>query len=199
MAQNKIPPSLLPRLQRQPNDRRPVVLMTCGLAGAGKSTLSKSLIAQDTSFKRLSIDAYIHKHHGEYNTDYEPALYDSYLDEAGAALKDELRSILREKDISEYGIWNVVLDFAFPFRDTRDEWRDIIDEEGGRAVLVYLRCGEDLAWRRISGRWEGKKDGERGADGCFEITRETLKMYVGGFEIPGEDENVLVIDVIDNE
>ncbi|KAK7219564.1 hypothetical protein V2G26_007567 [Clonostachys chloroleuca] len=50
-----IPADLLPLLQRSAGDSRPIVVAMCGVAGSGKSTLSKSIAAKFPTFTRLSI------------------------------------------------------------------------------------------------------------------------------------------------
>lgn len=199
-----IPPSLLPHLYRTPSDPRPVVLMTCGLAGnqplhhpfpntpltttgAGKTTLVQAVINQFPQFTRLSIDAIISDTHGLYGTDYpaSPTLYAQYNNEADEIYLSTFRQLLAEgKDIAFERSCYAKLD--------RDEWRRIAEEGGARVVLVYLRAREkEVLWERICRRSEGVKT----ADNALEIGRGVFEGYWEGFEGP-EGEGEVVVDVV---
>ncbi|KAH2834957.1 hypothetical protein KXV85_005487, partial [Aspergillus fumigatus] len=103
-----------PAIQRTSSDPRPVVLMTCAVAGSGKTTFAKSICSAYPSFTRLSIDAYVYSHHGLWNVDYPKEHYEKYQEEAEAALRQQLVHILQHDDA------NVVLDFSFAFREDRE-------------------------------------------------------------------------------
>lgn len=190
-----------PQIRRTAKDPRPVVVMTCGVAGtyspdrlgcmvfdkwpagSGKSSLSKWILSHYPSFERLSIDGYVYKYHGLYGVDYPAEKYSDYLDEGEDALRGELVSSLR------YGARDVILDFSFAFRATRDKWRALIENHGGRWVLVYLDVDTEELRRRVKARNELTiKDG----DSAFPVTEEVLARYIAGFERPlGEGEIVL--------
>lgn len=141
------------------------------------------MLSEYPSFIRLSIDAYIWDKYGAYEKDYPAAKLPAYQDEAEAALDTRLREILAG------GQNDVVLDLSCAFRETRDEYRRIIEEGGARAVLVYLQCDKETLWRRIQARARGIKD----ADSSFKMTMERLDMYLRVFE-PPVDEGQIVID-----
>ncbi|GIK05483.1 hypothetical protein Aspvir_009595 [Aspergillus viridinutans] len=178
-----------PAIQRTSSDPRPVVLMTCAVAGSGKTTLAKSVCSTYPSFTRLSIDTYVYSHHGLYNVDYPKELYEKYLNEAEEALKQQLVHIL------EHGNSNVVLDFSFAFREVRDVWKALISDAGGRWVLVYLDADPTEIRRRVAARNALiEKDG----DSAFYLTEDVLERYLSGFERPvGEGE--IVINKTENE
>lgn len=152
------------------------------MLGSGKSTLSKWIVS-NYSFQRLSIDSWIYKHHGLYAKDYPPEKYTIYQEDAEIALRNEFISILRE------GIHNVILDFSFAFRETRDEWKRLAESLGARWVLLYLDVEADELRRRVKARNALEvKDG----DSAFLVTEEILERYLAGFERPnGEGETVL--------
>ena len=137
-------------------------------------------------FTRLSIDVWVYSHHGLYGVDYPKDRYSGYQDDAHDALKTELATLLKEKH-------DVVLDFAFAFRDMRTIWQKIVEENGGRWVLVYLRQDEDELRRRVRAR---NALANKDADSAFDLTDETLSRYLKGFEVPiGEGEiNLAWID-----
>ncbi|KAJ6000326.1 hypothetical protein N7481_000735 [Penicillium waksmanii] len=177
------PKAVVSQLSRSTTDPRPIVVMTCGIAGSGKSTLSKWIISNYQSFQRLSIDAWIYKNNGLWGKDYAAEKYNAYQEEAEVALRSEFISLLRE------GVHNVILDFSFAFRETRDEWKLIAESNGARWVLVYLDVEADELRRRVRARnLLEDKDG----DSAFLVTEEVLERYLAGFERPnGEGEIVL--------
>ncbi|KAF5640129.1 integral membrane protein PTH11 [Fusarium sp. NRRL 25303] len=182
------------RLFRTRQDGRPIVLMTCGIAGAGKSTLAKAIVTKFPNFKRLSNDQIIYESHGLYKIDYPAEQYETYQEEASQKLIAELERILQDKSN------DVVLDLSFYDKEYRDEYKAIVERSGGRWVLVYLDVGRDLLWNRIQRRRAERdsldaRDPERNGDSAFDIDDETFAMYLGGFEPPnGEWEIVIKIE-----
>ncbi|KAJ9156222.1 hypothetical protein NKR23_g1210 [Pleurostoma richardsiae] len=183
MERGTIPSHIQNLIRRSEDDPRPVVVMMCGIAGAGKTTLTKAILAANPAFTRLSIDAIIYARHGLYAADYPPSSYDSHQDEADILFLAEFRRLLQLRR-------DLVLDRSFYARADRDDFQREIEAAGARAVLVHLRAGEELLWRRICER----SARERNADSALDISRELLRQYVEGFEEPvGEGE--IVIDV----
>ncbi|KAF5983065.1 integral membrane protein PTH11 [Fusarium bulbicola] len=161
--------------------------------GAGKSTLAKAIVTQLPNFKRLSNDQIIYESHGLYKIDYAAEQYEAYQQEASQKLMAELERILLEKSN------DLVLDLSFYDKEYRDEYKDIVEGNGGRWVLVYLDADRDLLWNRIQQR-RAKRDSldamdpERNGDSAFDIDDETFAMYWGGFEPPsGEGEIVIKV------
>lgn len=161
------------------------------LAGSGKSSLSRWIVSNHPSFKRLSIDSYIYTKHGLYSVDYPDDKYSDYQDEAESALRNELAQLLQR------GSHDATLDFSFAFRKSRDEWKGLVEKSGGRWVLVHLDVGADELRRRVRARNQlAVKDG----DSAFLVTDEILESYLAGFQWPiGEGEVVLRLDDEDNE
>ncbi|KAG4255874.1 hypothetical protein FPRO04_11533 [Fusarium proliferatum] len=186
--------SLRPHLFRTRQDGSPIVVMTCGIAGAGKSTLAKAIVTKFPTFKRLSNDQIIYELHGLYKIDYPEEQYETYQEEASQKLIAELERILQEKSN------DVVLDLSFYDKEYRDEYKAIVERNGGRWVLVYLDAGRDLLWNRIQRRRAERdsldaKDPERNGDSAFDIDGETFDMYLAGFEPPsGEGEIVIKVE-----
>ncbi|CAG8890674.1 unnamed protein product [Penicillium egyptiacum] len=153
------------------------------LIGSGKSSLSKWILSNHLSFKRLSIDSFIYAKYGLYGVDYPEDKYNHYQSEAERALRDELAQLLQQ------GSQDAILDLSFAFRKSRNEWKDLIERSGGRWVLAYLDVGVDELRRRVRARNElAVKDG----DSAFFVTNEILEFFIAGFERPiGEGEVVL--------
>jgi predicted kinase len=201
------------RLHRTSNDPRPIVVMTCGIAGksqssvdqpqsscffranadqtvgAGKSTLAKSIISHLPHYKRLSIDATVYETHGLYSIDYPASSYGVFSSQA----LDQIRSSLPDRiqrgssDGTDY-----VLDLAFYNKPYRDEFKKIIEGSGARWVLVFLDAEREVLWRRITKRREERDRlpvEDRNGDSAFEVDEATLDMYLQVFEKPdGEGE-----------
>jgi predicted kinase len=174
---------LEPLLKQTAGDPRPVVLATCGMAGAGKSTLSKTVLGRLPHFTRLSVDETVFQHHGVYGIDYpaDMALYDRYLDEASEQLMTTFKELLTKRQ-------DVILDRSFYSKKERDEFLRVIDQLGGRRVLVFLKADKDLLWERITSRSKAAKT----ANNALDISRELFESYWAGFENPSGEGEIVV-------
>jgi predicted kinase len=147
--------------------------------GSGKSTLSKTILQGRPSFRRLSIDTYIYDHHGRYGIDYPKTQYETYQSQAEQALRMELIALLTQRES------DIILDFSFAFRDTRDEWKALVEGNEGRRMLLYLDVGHDEVRRRVKERNRLREvRGRDNADAAFDVTEEVLERYIKGFERP---------------
>ena len=162
------------------------------MPGAGKSTLSKAIVASLPSFTRLSGDTINREVHGLYKIDYPPDKHEENLDRSQVIIKERLHNILAE------GQRDVVLDLSFWNKEYRDEYKSLIERGGGRWVLVFLNAERELLWRRV-GQRTAARDAvsaleERDGDSAFDIDTETFDMYCSGFERPsGEGEIVIKV------
>ncbi|KAK3681297.1 P-loop containing nucleoside triphosphate hydrolase protein [Podospora appendiculata] len=172
-------------LSRSQDDARPVVVMMCGIAGSGKSTLSKAIVSKYPNFERLSIDANVHAKHGLYDIDFPAEKYPEYQVEADAEVRARLVQLL------ENGESDAVLDRALYLKVDRDYFKRIVEEKGGRWILVYFRpANKEVLWNRVQSRRRTGID----ADSAFEITPELLSQFWEGFEVPdGEGEVVVAV------
>ena len=185
-ATESLPAQIKPLLERSSSNTRPIVLMLCGIAGAGKSTLAKAVVEELPRFTRLSIDEILFEKHGLFGVDY-PAdhnLYEQYQDEADQIYLEHFHRLLRaEKDL--------VLDRSFYAKEDRDEFKRMIEDEGGRWILVYLEVDDkEYLWRRICAR----SAEARNANSALDISRELFETYWAGFEHP-KGEGELTLDV----
>ena len=156
--------------------------MPCGLCGAGKTTLTTAMIAQQPTLHRLSIDEIIASRHGLYGIDYPAEEYAIYQREADEVFHSYAEAMLAEgKDL--------VLDRSFYAKETRDHFRQLVVRHGGRVVLVYLEPpSRDDLWKRLQARREAGIN----ANSAVEITHDMLDQFWDGFEVPeGEGEIVL--------
>jgi hypothetical protein len=116
------------------------VVRMCGIAGAGKTTYAKELEAQ--GYVRLSIDEEVWERFGRYGVDYDPPMYEKHSAEAEAALQQRLIDLIRAGR-------DVVVDYSFWERSTRDRYKRLVVAAGGRWDIVYSRsalsdCASDL-------------------------------------------------------
>lgn len=90
----------------------------------------------------------------------------------------------------------MILDRSFYSRKDREDVRKLVEDNGGRHVLVYLRAkSKDTLWERIVNR---RAKGDINADSAYDVTRDVLDRYWNGFEAPaaaGEEEDVVVIEI----
>lgn len=154
------------------------VVLTCGPAGSGKTTFSKQLEAQ--GYVRLSIDEEVWK---RIQAGVLTPESDVHL--VSLSIEEDLRA--RLVDLVRQGR-NVVVDFSFWKRSARDAYRQIVTENGGQAELVYFRVPPNVLRERVSER------SSQGGANAVDVDKVTLDRYISGFEVPGEDEQVIVID-----
>ncbi|RMJ18555.1 hypothetical protein BHE90_000401 [Fusarium euwallaceae] len=159
---------VLDKLVRTGDESRPVVVMTCGIS-----------------------DEIIFKTHGLYGIDYAQEKYQEYQTEAQEILVTELKRQLDEKTK------DIVLDLSFWNKEYRDEFKAMIENFGGRWVLVYLDTDKELLWKRITSRKvqrDGQDLADRTGDSAFDVDRGTFDSYYEGFERPcGEGECVIEV------
>lgn len=182
-----IPAQLKPLLRRSIDDNRFIVVMNCGIAGSGKTTLAKEILRQFPTFKRLSVDELVADSHGLYGVDYpaDEVTYAVYLEEASMEFEQRFQNLLRTKH-------DMILDRSFYAKSDRTIYRTQIEEAGGRPVLVYFKPADnELLWARIQERSRAERD----ANSAFDISREIFERYCEGFDVPSEEGEVIV-DII---
>jgi predicted kinase len=82
---------------------------------------------------------------------------------------------------------DVVVDYSFPMRSSRDAYRRLIEENGGVPELVYFRLSpEEIHGRARDDAVDSAAEGGQG--------QQSVDRYITGFEAPGDDEHPIVID-----
>jgi predicted kinase len=161
------------------------IIMLCGIAGSGKSTVAKEIVKQYPSFHRLSTDQIIYETKGLYCIDYPATEYDRLQVMAMGILDQQLYSLIEQKK-------DVILDRSFWAAEDRRKCYELFDrEEVAAYTFVYLRAEKELLWERIQKR---RKQGIN-ADSALEISEELFDQYWRGFQAPDESEHPEVIDV----
>jgi predicted kinase len=154
------------------------VVLMCGIAGAGKTTYAKELEAQ--GYVRLSIDEEVWERFGRYGVDYDPPMYEKHSAEAEAALQQRLIDLIRAGR-------DVVVDYSFWERSTRDRYKRLVVAAGGRWDIVYLKVSPERLRERLAAR-RARLD----ANAAFPITDALLERFMAGFQAPdGEGETVI--------
>lgn len=165
------------------SDRRPptaaaqVVLM-CGIAGSGKTTYAQRL--ERVGFERLSIDEEIWRQFGRYDVDYPAGDYVRLSTLVEADLQARLSVLIQQGR-------NVVIDFSFWQRTTRDRYKKMIEQAGGRWRLVYLKVDTEELRRRLAAR-----NVQVNANAAFPITETILDRYLHDFEEPQDEGEEIV-------
>lgn len=166
------------------SERRPKVVLMCGISGSGKT--HHALRLESEGYVRVSVDAIVWRRHGP---------------DFAALPSDELKQIFREgmaeareetARLIDEGR-DVVVDATMCKRAARDMMRRVCREHGVEPSVVCLRAPKELLWRRLSGRVGGSPDD-------LVVSREQLDRYCAGFEMPQPDEtDVTYIDMNDTD
>ncbi|PFA69745.1 hypothetical protein CN378_02970 [Bacillus sp. AFS015802] len=165
-------------IYRERNDVTPLVVMMCGVAGSGKTTFSK--ILERGGFVRLSIDEEIWATNGRWGIDFPMEKVEEYKKDAEEKLRHRLIKLIQDKQ-------QVVIDFSFWDRARRNQYKKLIEDSGGKWILVYLKVQPHVLRERLALR------NQRFDANSFPISEELLTSYLNGFEIP-QGEGEIVID-----
>lgn len=157
----------------------PLVIMMCGVAGSGKTTFAQKL--EKEGFVHLSIDEEIWATKGRYGIDFTVDRYEEYKDEAERILRNRLVNLIQYKQ-------HVVVDFSFWQQSRRNQYKQLIEKNGGKWKLIYLKVHPNNLHKRLKIRSQ-----RFDANAAFPITEEILEAYINGFEVP-MDEGEIVIE-----
>ena len=148
------------------------VIFMCGPAGSGKSTVARRYERQGMT--RLSFD----QEAWSRGITAMPLPEDVHRD-----IERALRA--RLVDLVRAGA-DVVLDFSFWSRRTRDEYRELLRPLGVVPETVYLATDRATVLQRISSR--AARDGDD-----YAISEELAAFYFDHFEVPTAAEGPLTV------
>lgn len=141
--------------------------MLCGLPLSGKTVYSKELEKQ-TGFKRLSLDEEYFKVAGNNQKEYRDFDLEKQVEEK---LKQEIVEYIRNGK-------SLILDYCPWQKNRREEYKKLIEDNGGIRKLLYFSVPIEELKRRIGGR--NKLEHKH----YQFITPSMLDDFVKKFEIP---------------
>jgi predicted kinase len=150
----------------------PSLVLTCGVAGSGKSTYARGLESQ--GWLRLSIDAEAWRR-GLTEHPLPAAVTADIVAQQRGELLDALA---HGRD--------VVVDYSFWSRATRETYRELGTRAGAVVQVVWFDVPREELRRRLDARV-----GEGGPD-SVRVPDAVLDRYVAGFEAPGPEEEDVV-------
>ena len=164
---------------------KPILFITSGLVGSGKSVLAQALagrlglvvISSDVTRKRLaSIPETEHRFEefdaGIYSPEFSRKTYDTMFAEA--------RSILSEGD-------SVIVDAAFMKAEERLRAKQLADETRARFFVLECNLEEELARRRLTERLEQGSV----SDGRWEIYQVQKEKFEPVVEVPPQSRVII--------
>jgi predicted kinase len=149
------------------------LFITCGVQGAGKTTLAK-ILEKEHNALRFTPDEWLRELYPERQSDVGPA---------ERATMETLNWALTKRAL-EIGC-NVVLDFGLWGRDERDRFRREAQALGARVVLCLLDPPREELLRRLT---------RRNADqqvGTYQIAEQDLDRALAHFQRPTPEELAL--------
>jgi predicted kinase len=151
---------------------KPVVYLLCGLPGSGKTMHAKNL--EKFGALRLTLDEQLFERFGREYVDHE---------ENQQETKEKLKEVLRGKIAAGQ---SVILDFGFWKKTDRDEYKKLIEDNGGQWRLLYFKAGRNVLMERLASRNINDRSNNHVID------EKLLDKFSGEFEAPtNEGETVI--------
>ena len=156
------------------------VVLMCGLPGSGKTGYAMELVRR--GHVRLSIDEVVWQRLGQRDAGLvlQPEAFDRLKEEVRARQRQELVELMAAGR-------DVVVDYSFWSRASRDDYKALIESHGCRWELVHLKADRTTLERRLAVR-----NGQEGANSVT-VDQELFDRYLSDFQEPsGEGEQVIV-------
>jgi predicted kinase len=156
---------------------KPVVYLLCGLGGSGKSTYAQKLT--EGGLQKFSLDEYVYSKYGRDIVNLPENEYLEHYRTAKIELDTKLASSIKRNH-------SVVVDYGFWRRNSRDFYKQLIEENGGKWRLIYLKASPEVLLSRL------KERNQRTDANAFPVTEQKLLEYIDRFEEPnGEGEEII--------
>lgn len=148
------------------------VILMCGPAGAGKTTVAQEL--ERAGATRLSYDEEFWRrgYRGQHPVPRTLAL------QVQADLDQQLTDAVQRGD--------VVLDYSFSTRAMRDDYRERAAALGAQTRLIHVTAPLEVLLRRVAAR-SGRHPNDA------QLDPETVERFATGFEAPTPDEQPEVV------
>lgn len=153
-------------------------IILCGISGSGKTVLSRQL--EKIGFSRISVDEMIWNEYGSGFYDLPFARQQPVFRLMHERMEEEAKRLLDKG-------CRIVVDSTMCKREKRDSIRQICRDRGVEPVIVFLKAPFDLLEKRLEGR------NGTGPDDLI-MEKQQLSSFFANFEVPGEDENPIIID-----
>jgi predicted kinase len=155
----------------------PEVLMLCGLTGSGKSTYADGMVKK--GYELLSLDETMHERHGRAGIDYPAERYTEFENAINEELKLKLVGLLAVGA-------SVVMDYGFWRRANRDNYKALIEKNGGVWRLIYFKASNEVLAQRLNAR------NKRNDANAVNVTESMLERFIAEFEEPDHEGEELV-------
>lgn len=160
-------------------DRQPIVHLTCGLNGAGKSTHAKRL-ERILPAVRFSLDEWMLRLYPKLH--YTTSEYGTQSETCKALIWDVSQQVLHS------GV-DVILDWNQWSRERRATWRDVARASGYDVRLHYVRTPLDTCLQRA------KERAQQETAGSHLLIEKDIRQLAGIFEEPSPTEMIHIVSV----
>lgn len=171
--------------------KKPVMIITCGLTGTGKSTIINE-VGEKTGLTVLTSDRIRKELVGIKPEEHRYEAFDSGIYSKEFTEKTYIHMIEQGKSMLEEGK-SVILDACFPKSQQRTMARRAAEEAGAGFLCIEVTAPEDEIKHRLDTRVE---DGGGISDGRWEIYLGQKKNFEDIEEF--EDDEYLLIDTAGN-
>jgi len=156
---------------------QPILFLTVGLPGAGKTTRAKEIEAEYEAI-RLTKDEWVLKILGETAS---RTTADAISPRVEQALWQLALELLDYKN-------NVIIDFGLWAIEERKEFREVAERHGAKVYFVQCEASLEVLWERVRNREESKA-------GTLHIEYEEMKEWYERFEPLTDDEKRYVYEL----